>query len=160
TLQATSSGLTTGTSPSFSILDKATLDAPPPGTVTAGVPFGLVADVGDLSSVDPLFNGSMTIALAPGSTQATLGGTFTVPVVRGVADFSGLPLDQAGTYRFLLNGNGFTGTTTGPISVTGGAATRLAVTAQPAAVTTGSGFALEVTAEDAFGNPDPTFNGN
>ncbi len=155
TLRATSAGLTAGTSTPFAIsAGPAVVVTPPPSRVTAGTPFGLVVDVGEILS----YNGSMTIALAPGGPPATLGGTLTVPVVQGVATFTSLTLNNAGSYSLILSGNGFTGTTTS-VTVVGGTATRLAVTAQPTAVTTGSGFNLTVTAQDAFGNADPDFAG-
>ena len=43
------------------------------------------------------YNGSVTIALANNPGGSTLGGTLTVPAVNGVATFSGLTLNKAGT---------------------------------------------------------------
>ena len=43
---------------------------------------------------------SITIALTTNTTGATLSGTTTVNAVNGVATFSGLSLDKAGTYTF------------------------------------------------------------
>ncbi len=155
TLQATGAGLTAGTSAPFDVsAGAAAVATPPPSRVTAGASFGLVVHVGDVL----FYNGSMTIALAPGGPPATLGGTLTVPIVQGVATFAGLSLTRAGTYSLTLSGDGFTGTTTS-VTVVGGTATQLAVTAQPVAVTTGVGFGLTVAAEDQFGNAAPGFSG-
>ena len=70
---------------------------PPPGSVTAGLGFGLVVKAEDrLGNIDPTFTGSVTLALANNPNGATLGGTLAVNASRGVAMFSGLTLDKSG----------------------------------------------------------------
>ena len=154
TLQATSAGLSAGTSTPFNVTaGAAVVVTSPPNPVTAGAPFGMVASAGNL-----LFNGSITVALGPGGPPTSLGGTLTVPVVNGYANFAGLTLSKAGNFNLVLSGAGFTSTSISVV-VAGGAATHLAITEQPTAITTGTGFNLTVAAQDAFGNADPHFSG-
>ena len=72
--------------------------AQPPGNVIAGASFGVVvAAENSQGSIDPAFNGTLTIALASNPGGATLGGTLTVQAYHGVAVFDGLTLDQTGS---------------------------------------------------------------
>jgi hypothetical protein len=135
----------------------------PPGSVVAGNGFGFVVQAEDGSgNLDPHYTGSVTVTLASGPIGANLGGTLTMTAVGGVATFSGLTLDVAGTgYTLHANASGLAAATTGSFLVTAGSATRLVVTRQPpASVTAGAGFALTIQAEDALGNLDPTFGGS
>jgi hypothetical protein len=160
TLLASSPGLTAGTSSPFNVTnDQLVITTPPPSSITAGSSFGLVVSVENgQGNVDTSFNGSVTVApvsfCGPG---ATLGGTLTVTAVNGVASFSGLTLNRAGSYALSVTSNGLPATSTNPFDVT---ATQLVVTAQPPAIlTAGAGFGVTVTAEDPSGNVDPTFSG-
>ena len=134
----------------------------PPSSVTAGDGFGLsVAAKDPFGNPTPSFNGSVTIALASGPDAATLGGTLTATAVDGVATFSGLTLNTAGTgYTLEATASGLEIATTTLFDVVPAAATRLVIAAQPlATVVAGSDFGLRVVAEDLFGNIDPQFNG-
>ena len=72
--------------------------AQPPGSVTAGSGFGLTVTAEDSSgNVDTSFNGTVTVALASNPGGATLGGTLTATAQDGVATFSDLTLDKAGS---------------------------------------------------------------
>ena len=142
------------------------MNSQPPVSVTAGNPFGFSAKVEDpFGNVVTGFSGFVTVSAAPGNTLGggTLSGTLTVPVISGVATFSGISLNQLATADALqLNSTGLTPATTGTFGVTAGLATQLAITAAnepPSAVTAGSGFSLAVTAEDQFGNVDLTYSG-
>src|SRR5205823_3210060 len=99
------------------------------------------------------FNGAVTVAIATGPAGATLGGTTTVTAVNGVATFTGLTLDLAGTYTLTASGGGLTAVTTNAITVTPVVvATQLVVTTQPpTTVLTNTPFGLVVTAENATG---------
>ena len=137
--------------------------AQPPGSVTAGAGFGLTVTAEDNSgNVVSSFNGTVTVALANNPGGATLGGTLTVTAQSGVATFSGLTLDKAGTgYTLLVSASGLASATTSAFDVTPAAATQLVVTTQPPAASwPGSGFGLIVSAEDPFGNVDPSFGGS
>ena len=132
----------------------------PPGNVTAGSGFGLVVMAEDpFGNVNPNFASNVTLALANNPNGASLGGILAVNAAAGVATFSGLILNKAGTGASLLvSCTGLTAATTSDITVTPGTATQLLVTAQPpASVTAGSGFGIGVVAEDPFGNTATNF---
>jgi hypothetical protein len=83
-----------------------------PSSITVGVPFTVVVNadrtnVGSLAlAPDALFNGSITLSLSDNPAGATLGGTTTVNAVNGVATFSNLTLDKAGSgYSFAADYN-------------------------------------------------------
>ncbi len=137
--------------------------AQPPASVTAGAGFGLTVTAEDKSgNVLTSFNGTVTVALAVNPGGSTLGGTLTATAQSGVATFSGLTLNKAGTgYTLLVSGEGVASATTDPFDVTAATATQLVVTTQPpGSVLLGSQFGLTVSAEDPFDNVDPTFGGN
>jgi hypothetical protein len=82
-------------------------------------------------------------------------------VSQGVANFSGLVIDQAGTgYVLQINCQGLT-TTTNPLNIIAGNATKLVVVSQPpTTVQPGSKFGISVWAEDSFGNLATSYSGN
>ncbi len=88
-------------------------------------------------------------------------GTLTVPVVDGIATFSSLTLDSAGTgYTIEAASSSLSSATTNSFNVTAAAATQLIVTAQPPnSVTAGTEFGLTITAEDVFDNVATSFVG-
>lgn len=69
------------------------------------------------NSVDPLYNGPVTIAVAtgPGSISA---GTTTVNAMNGIATFTGIQFNQAGTYTLTATSGTLTPATSGPIYIT------------------------------------------
>ena len=87
---------------------------PPPLTVTAGTRFGLTVSAEDTyGNVETSFYATVTVALlgVSGSTVA-LSGTLTTTASQGVATFTGLVLDTAGTgYKLQASGGGLTTTT-------------------------------------------------
>jgi hypothetical protein len=86
---------------------------PPPGTITAGTPFGLTVKAEDDSgNVDPSYSGVVTITANPG------GSTFTTTASQGVATFTGLILNNTGSYTLQVTATGLTSTTTNAINVT------------------------------------------
>jgi streptogramin lyase len=86
--------------------------AQPPGTMTVGTPFGLQVGVYDqLGNIDTSFNGTVTVSLGNNPGGAGLSGTTTVTANQGVATFSGLSLNNAGTgYSLVVSGTGVSGT--------------------------------------------------
>ena len=61
----------------------------------------------------PSFNGNVTIALASDPGGGNLGGTLSVTAVNGVATFTGLTINAAGTgYTILASSGGLTDATT------------------------------------------------
>jgi hypothetical protein len=90
------------------VLTPPTEFSPIPGIVFAGGPFSVTATMEDAQgNVLTTFNGTMTIALTANPGGATLGGTRTATVSRGVATFSGLMLSQPGSgYVLQVSGAG------------------------------------------------------
>ena len=134
----------------------------PAGTVTAGSSFELTVIATDAFGNPTTLTGNVTVALATAPVGASLsGGPTTVTAVQGVATFSDLSLDLAGTgYTLKVSSGGVTGTT-GLLTVAPGPAEQLAVTtAPPGIVAAGSGFGLTVSTEDVFGNVATTFSGS
>ena len=70
----------------------------PPGNVQAGSLFGFsVLAENAAGSLAQNFDGTMTVSLGNNATEGSLGGTLTVTAHNGVATFSGLTLDVAGS---------------------------------------------------------------
>ena len=167
TLAVTSSGLTSATSTSITVVPGAAtqllITSEPPGTVTASVGFGLTVTAEDIDgNVASGFTGSETIALASNPGSSTLGGTLTVSATSGIATFTGLMLNKVGSgYTLAVTSSGLTSATSTAISVTSGAATQLLITTEPpGTATAGVGFGLTVTAEDVDGNVATGFTGS
>ena len=95
---------------------------PPPGSVAVGASFGLTVTAEDgAGHVATSFNGAVTVALVSDPGGATLDGTLTATASNGVATFSGLALNAAGSdYILQLSGGGLS-VTTGGIAATGAA---------------------------------------
>ena len=135
----------------------------PPASVTAGTAFGLTVTAEDSSgNVDASFDGTVSLALGSGPSGSVLAGTLSVTAQSGVASFSNLALDEAGTgYTLQVSANGEPLANTASFNVTPAAATQLVVTTQPpGTVVTGDAFGLVVSALDQFGNVDSNFNGS
>ena len=91
----------------------------PPASVQAGIGFGLIIVVEDaFGNVVTNFSGSVTLALGSNPGQSTLGGTLKVTVKNGVATFSGLTLNKAGTgYTLRATSGSLTSATTNAFKV-------------------------------------------
>src|SRR5207248_2227061 len=100
------------------------------------------------------FTGSITVAIGTNPSTGTLSGTKTVAAVAGVATFSGLSIDKAGT-GYTLTATGAGSTTSAAFNITAGTATQLVFNVQPSTTTAGTAItpAVEVTAQDGNGNP-------
>src|SRR5262249_15502966 len=108
----------------------------------------------------PSFGGDVTVTVTGSSGSGTLGGTTTVAASGGVASFSGLVLDTAGTDTLQVSSTGFSPVATGRITGTPAAASPLVLTTPPPSiVTAGAGFGLQVEAEDPYGNLATGFDG-
>jgi hypothetical protein len=95
----------------------------------------------------------MTIGTNP--SGATLAGTNTVSAISGVATFSNLSIDLAGTgYTLTASSTGLTGDTSSPFDISVGPATRLAFSVQPSTTVAGATLspAVQITVQDAGGN--------
>ena len=167
TLQATASALSSATTTPFNVTaagvaTQLVVSSPPPKSVTAGSPFGLVVEAEDDSgALDTSFSGSVTLALLNNSGSGTLGGTLTVPAVGGVATFSGLTLDTASFgYMLQASSGSLAAATTGFVGVTPAAATQFMFVGPFVNVLSGSPFDIAVEAVDPYGNIDPTYSGS
>lgn len=131
-----------------------------PTTLTAGASFGL-----SIQAQDPYNNpassyvGSAALALSGGPTGAVISGTLTVNFSNGIANFTSLTLDTAGTdYMLQVNSDGLTGLTIGPITVQSTAGTT--TSGGSSGSTTGSGSSGGTTTSgDTPGGSDGTSTG-
>jgi len=107
--------------------------------------------------VVPTATNQITIAIGTNPSSGTLSGTATATAVAGVATFSNLSINSAGTgYTLTASATGLTGATSSVFNVLGSPA-KLAFTVQPA--NTGAGTAISaiaVSVEDSAGNVVPT----
>ncbi|HUL48412.1 MAG TPA: hypothetical protein VLT79_00205, partial [Gemmatimonadales bacterium] len=98
---------------------------------------------------------SITLALGTNPASGTLSGTMTVAAVNGVATFSTLSLNLAGTgYTLTASATGLTAATSSAFNITAGPAAKLVFTVQPGNVAAGAAItpAVQVTVQDAQGN--------
>jgi subtilisin-like proprotein convertase family protein len=168
TLQATSSvgGFISPPSTPIDVLPtpavSLAITAEPPSSVTVHQGFDIkVAALDQFGSLDPDFNGSITVALASGPA-AQLGGTLTATASNGVAMFSGLSVDLVGTgYTLAASSAGLAGATSTSFTANPAAASQLLITTEPkSSVAAGAQFGFVVTAEDQYNNIATGFNGN
>ena len=106
---------------------------------------------------------SVTIAIGAGPVGGTLSGTKTVAAAAGVATFTGLSIDKAGTgYTLSATSGSLTGATSTAFDITVGTANKLAFTAQPTNTLAGASIspAVTVTVQDAGGNTVTTGSSN
>ena len=131
----------------------------PPSQIAAGSDFGLTVSAEDgFGTVDTDFSGDVTIGDPSGSG---LQGILTLPAVDGVATFTGLSREQAGSDLSLpAVAAGLDPATTNSFTVDPLSATQLDVWGPSNSVLPGSPFGMTVFAEDPFGNVDPNFGGS
>jgi hypothetical protein len=140
-----------------------------PSNSTAGVAFPTqpVVQARDaFGNLDTSFGGAVTVAIKPGTgtAGATLAppANLTVTAVNGVATFSGLNIDLAGTaYRLTATSGALVAGDSNTFNITAGAATQLIFTTSPSDARSGQAFATQpvVQARDAFGNTATGFSG-
>ena len=110
------------------------------------------------------FNGDVTLSITAGSgtAGAMLSGTRTVTASSGIANFTDLHIDKAGTgYTLSATAVGLAGATSGSFIVNPGAAARLAFTAQPGSAPAGATLpVVQVAVQDAQGNTVQSFTGS
>ena len=105
----------------------------------------------------------VTLAITPGTgtAGATLSGTSTVNAVNGVATFSSLSIDQAGSgYTLTVTSPGLTSATSASFTVAHGPASKLVFTTQPAYSVAEASLSTQpvVIAQDALGNTATSFS--
>ncbi|MDQ1460002.1 MAG: trimeric autotransporter adhesin, partial [Actinomycetota bacterium] len=155
-LGATSTGITVSTGPAARLVFTTQ-----PSSSTGGVDFTTqpavsVQDAGGNTVTADTTGVTLTITTPAG---AVLGCTNNGPVnaIAGVATFAGCDIDKAGATAYTLHAvdGSLAPGTSGPISITVGAATHVSITTQPSAIATGgTDFASQpvVTVRDAGGN--------
>lgn len=136
-----------------------------PGGGTGGVAWAQQPSVEahDGSGLVTSYTGAVVanITAATGTAGATLIGTVSVNCVGGVADFTDLAIDLAGTgYTLDFTSGALTPATSSPFNITVGPAVQLAIQTQPGNGTGGSALSTqpEVLIQDAGGNTVTTDN--
>jgi hypothetical protein len=131
---------------------KLAIEQPPTSTTVGNVisPAITVA-VEDANGNTVTTDGStVTATIASGPTGSTLGGTVSVKAVGGVATFSNLTLDTAGTYTLIFSDGSLSEATSASFTISassqsGPSGSELVVTQQPAGGTVGSSLSPAVT---------------
>ncbi len=166
TLNASASGVTGTSSATFNIIPN-TVDhlvfTQGPTSATAGVaisPAVVVTAFDASNNVATQFTGGMTLAITPatGTAGAHLSHapSVTVNAVLGVATFTTLSVDSAGT-GYTLDASGPALLTSGSFNITPAPASALEFTVQPGTAVAGANNALVVTARDSLGNRATSF---
>ena len=97
----------------------------------------------------------ITVAIGTNPASGILSGTMTVAAISGVATFSTLSLNKAGTgYTLTGSATGLTGATSTAFNISAGAEAKLVFTVQPSDAAAGAAItpALQVAVQDAQGN--------
>jgi len=77
-----------------------------------------VAARDSLGNIESDFTGAVTISLASNPTGANLSGTKVVRPVNGIASFSNLAIDKAGTYTLRASASGAASVTSSAVTIT------------------------------------------
>ncbi len=160
-LTATDGALAPDTSTSFAVRPAAAAQlafAQQPSNAVAGqaiapaVQAAVEDQFGNLVTTD---GSTVTVTLSSGTFE---GGSATVsaPASGGVATFSGLVIDAAGTYALSASDGALAPATSLPFTVRPDVASKVVFTQQPANTTAGQAVspAVQVTVEDRFGNTE------
>jgi hypothetical protein len=165
TLTATATALTTATSSAFNVtagVASKLVFSVQPSSATAGAAISPAVQVTIEDSQNNIVTtavNQITIAIGTNPSSGTLSGTVQANAVAGVATFSTLSINNAGTgYTLAASASGLTGATSSAINIQAGAASKLVITTQPTSVIAGAAIspAVQVTVEDALGNTVPS----
>jgi hypothetical protein len=163
TLRTSSPGLSGATTDSFVVAPAApaqlVIGSQPPASPSAGEGFGVAVLVEDVfGNLETTYGGAVSVEVASGPGRG-LGGVAIVPALGGVAQFSGLTIDQAGQgYDLLARGTAISAVVTNAFSVTPAAPAQLVIATQPPpTVAAGAGFGLAADVEDVYGNLVTTY---
>jgi hypothetical protein len=161
TLTATATGLTPVTSPSFTISPAAAAQLAfepfaAPLTVTAGQSLPTVkVDVED--AFGNLVSSSTATVTLGNTASGTMTGTTSTAAASGVASFSGIALDKAGTYSLTASAPGLSQATSAKITVSAAAPTGLSFETLPNSAPAGQAVMnVKVDVVDKFGNVVPS----
>ena len=126
-----------------------------PTNVTAGVAISpsITVDVEDQFGNVVTGDGS-NVTLSVNTGPGSIGGTDTVAASSGVAAFSNVKLDTAGSYTLAAGDGSLTGANSNSFTVDPAAASQLVFDQQPSDVTAGVAISPSITVdvEDQFGN--------
>ncbi|MBI4900405.1 MAG: S26 family signal peptidase [Actinobacteria bacterium] len=159
TLTATTTSLAAAVSARFNIFGAATKlafttnpSAATGGSVFATQPVVTVQDAGANTVTTSAASISLTITTPNGATLSCTSNPKTA--LSGVAAFAGCKIDKAATYTLTATGTGLTSAVSGSLTITVGAAAKLAFTTNPSGATGGTVFATQpvVTVQDAGAN--------
>jgi hypothetical protein len=152
TLTASAAGLSSVSSNSFtvaSVAAKLSFATQPPTTITAGSTFSPVVQVTDALG-NTVAGVPVTLALSSGTLNGTLSATTNA---QGLAVFSNLSENTAGSFSLKASVSGLTAASSTAFTVTPAAAASLSFTTQPpATVNAGTPFSATVQLTDQFGN--------
>src|ERR1700730_15729579 len=155
TLTSSAAGLPGITSNTFTIVagssSKLAFTTQPPSTGTAGQAFSVTVQVQDANgNIVAGSNAQITV----NSTPPGMSGTTTLTAINGVAMFTDLVMNTAGSYALTATSSGLTNATSTSITIGAATASQLLFTTQPASGTAGQALtpAVMVTIEDNFGN--------
>lgn len=159
--------VTAGTSAAITVAPGAAtrlvITTQPPASTTAGNAITMTVTAEDAEgNVTTGYSGTETAVLSTVQGPATLGGTLSATINSGVAAFSNLIPETAGSGYYLSVTDGtLPVVTSSAISVSPGAATQLVFTTEPpATVVAGAALGFTIAAEDAFGNVDTSYTQN
>ncbi len=157
TLSASDAGIVSVNTSSFTIAAAAAsqliLAQQPVASTVAGSPIGpLIVDVDDRFGNVVTTNATGLSVVASGN--ASIVGNKSKTATSGVANFSGLSINTAGSYTFTVTDGTLVPVTTSSFLVTAGIASKLVVVQQPpGSASAGQSFGpVTVNVEDSFGN--------
>ena len=132
----------------------------PPSNEVAGGSFKLVVSAeNNLGQVDTGYNGPISLSLLS-TDNAMLSGMTSIDFTSGVATFSGLSIDLAGSnYRIEADSGSLTPAVSGSINVTPAATAGFLLTPSGGDETSGIAFPLTVVAVDGFKNVITNYSG-
>jgi hypothetical protein len=167
TASAVSAGFRSQTPATFTghvAFDNLAIDPPPaakvaylaqPSAGTAGVGLGsFVVAVEDAAGHTVSSNTSTVTLTLNGGSFAGGGNTVTASAVNGVAVFSNLVINAAGSYTLTAADDGLTGANSGSFTINPAASAKVVFVQQPTNATAGTAIspAVGVAVEDIFGN--------
>jgi hypothetical protein len=168
TLQASATGLTTALSTGFNVTagsaDHLGFLAQPTDVVAGETLATVQVEIQDaLGNRVTGATNQVTVAIFDNPNGGTLSGTKTVNAAAGVATFSTLSIDVAGSgYTLSAAAAGLSGSVSDEFSVSPGAASRLSFFVEPVTTTAGVTIqpSIQVEILDAFGNRVATASNN
>lgn len=129
-----------------------TIIAQPPASGIAGQTLSAVSIQVEDQYGNPVNGSSVSLALGNGAPAgAILGGTLTESTTNGIATFSDLTLNRAGTYTLSASDGSLPSVSSNSFSITY-ASSQLVFAQQPLTQTAGGKFSLEIDADNTDGS--------